>query len=204
MSGQLFVITGPSGVGKSTVIRRLRKEIPDVGYSVSHTSRKPRKNEADGVNYHFVDRATFEKMIAEKAFVEWAKVYEDLYGTSFSSLQSQTEQGLDVVMDLDSQGAKNIKRSFQDSVLIYILPPSLQELEKRLRGRASDEEAEIKARLEKARKEIENCADYDHIIFNENLDKTLEEVASIILSERSRRSRRLPLVEKNFKISFSS
>jgi len=108
------------------------------------------------------------------------------------------------VMDLDSQGAKNIKKTFQDSVLIYILPPSLQELEKRLRGRASDEEAEIEARLEKARKEIENCVDYDHIIFNENLDKTLEEVASIILSERSRRSRRLPLVEKNFKISFSS
>jgi guanylate kinase len=204
MSGQIFVITGPSGVGKSTIISRLRKEIPGVGYSVSHTSRKPRKNEADGVNYHFVDRATFEKMIGEKAFVEWAKVYEDLYGTSFSSLRSQTDQDLDVLMDLDSQGAKNIKKSFQDSVLIYILPPSLQELEKRLRGRASDEEAEIEARLEKARKEIENCVDYDHIIFNENLDKTLEEVASIILSERSRRSRRLPLVEKNFKISFSS
>jgi guanylate kinase len=204
MSGQIFVITGPSGVGKSTIISRLRKEIPGVGYSVSHTSRKPRKNEADGVNYHFVDRATFEKMIGEKAFVEWAKVYEDLYGTSFSSLRSQTDQDLDVLMDLDSQGAKNIKKSFQDSVLIYILPPSLQELEKRLRGRASDEEAEIEARLEKARKEIENCVDYDHIIFNENLDKTLQEVASIILSERSRRSRRLPLVEKNFKISFSS
>jgi guanylate kinase len=204
MSGQLFVITGPSGVGKSTIIRRLRKELPGVGYSVSHTSRKPRKNEADGVNYHFVDRETFEKMIGDKAFAEWAKVYEDLYGTSFSSLQSQTDQGLDVVMDLDSQGAKNIKKSFQNSVLIYILPPSLQELEKRLRGRASDREAEIRKRLEKARKEIENCVDYDHIIFNEDLDKTLEEVASIILSERSRRSRRLPLVEKNFKISFSS
>jgi guanylate kinase len=204
MSGQIFVITGPSGVGKSTIIRRLRKEIPGVGYSVSHTSRKPRKKEADGVNYHFVDRATFEKMIGEKAFVEWAKVYEDLYGTSLSSLRSQTDQDLDVVMDLDSQGAKNIKRSFQDSVLIYILPPSLQELEKRLRGRASDDEAEIKARLEKARKEIENCVDYDHIIFNKNLERTLEEVAAIIISQRSRRSRRLPLVKKAFKISFSS
>ena len=204
MSGQLYVITGPSGVGKSTIIRRLRKEVPGVGYSVSHTSRKPRKKEADGVNYHFVDRETFEKMIGEEAFVEWAEVYHDLYGTSFASLRSQTDQGLDVVMDLDSQGAKNIKKSFADSVLIYILPPSLQELEKRLRGRAADDEAEIKARLEKARKEIENCVEYDHIIFNENLDKTLEEVASIILSERSRRSRRLPLVEKTFKISFSS
>ena len=204
MSGQLFVITGPSGVGKSTIIRRLRKEVPGVGYSVSHTTRKPRNKEADGVNYHFVDRETFEKMIGDNAFVEWAEVYQDLYGTSFSSLQSQTNRGLDVVMDLDSQGARNINKSFADSILIYILPPSLQELEKRLRGRASDDEAEIKERLEKARKEIENCVEYDHIIFNENLDKTLEEIASIILSERSRGSRRLPMVEKTFKISFSS
>jgi guanylate kinase len=136
--------------------------------------------------------------------VEWAEVYHDLYGTSFSSLRGQTDRGLDVVMDLDSQGAKNIKGAFEDSVLIYILPPSLQVLEKRLRGRASDDEAEIKARLEKARKEIENCADYDHIIFNEDLDKTLEEVASIILSERSRKSRRLPMVKRTFNISFSS
>ena len=204
MSGQLYVITGPSGVGKSTIIRRLRKEVPGVGYSVSHTSRKPRKKEADGVNYHFVDRETFEKMIGEEAFVEWAEVYQDLYGTSFSSLQSQTNRGLDVVMDLDSQGARNINKSFADSILIYILPPSLQELEKRLRGRASDDEAEIKERLEKARKEIENCVEYDHIIFNENLDKTLEEIASVILSERSRRPRRLAQVEKTFKISFSS
>ena len=204
MSGQLYVITGPSGVGKSTIIRRLRKALPGLGYSVSHTSRKPRKNEVDGVNYHFVDRETFEKMIGEKAFVEWAEVYHDLYGTSFSSLRSQADQGLDVVMDLDSQGAKNIKGNFEDSVLIYVLPPSLQVLEKRLRGRASDDEAQIKARLKKARKEIENCVDYDHIIFNENLDKTVEELASIILSERSRTSRRLSNVEKTFNISFSS
>jgi guanylate kinase len=204
MSGQLYVITGPSGVGKSTIIRRLRKRLPGVGYSVSHTSRNPRKNEADGVNYYFVDRETFEKMIAQKAFVEWAEVYQDLYGTSVSSLRDQTDRGLDVVMDLDSQGAKNIKKTFEDSVLIYILPPSLQALEKRLRGRASDDEAEIKARLEKARKEIENCVDYDHIIFNEKLDQTIEEVASIILSGRSRKSRRLPMVEKTFNISFSS
>jgi len=204
MSGQLYVITGPSGAGKSTIIRRLRKELTGIGYSVSHTSRKPRKNEVDGVHYHFVDRETFEKMIGERAFVEWADVYDDLYGTSFSSLRSQMDRGLDVVMDLDSQGAKNIKENFQNSVLIYVLPPSLQVLEKRLKGRASDDEAEIKARLEKARKEIENCVNYDHIIFNENLDRAVEEVSSIILSERSRTPRRLTVVEKTFNIRFSS
>ncbi|UCB50240.1 MAG: guanylate kinase [Deltaproteobacteria bacterium] len=201
MSGQLFVITGPSGVGKSTIIKRLRKTLPRIGYSVSHTSRKPRKNEADGINYHFVDRQTFEKMIEEKAFVEWAEVYHDLYGTSFSSLQSETDQGLDVVMDLDSEGAKNIKGNFEDSVLIYILPPSFQVLEKRLRGRASDDEAEIKARLEEARKEIQNCIDYDYIIFNEDLNRTVEEVNSIIVSSRCRKSKRLSMVEKTFGIS---
>jgi guanylate kinase len=203
MSGQLYVITGPSGVGKSTIIKRLRKKLPGIGYSVSHTTRKPRKNEADGVNYHFADRETFEGMIKEKAFVEWAEVYHDLYGTSFASLRSQTDQGLDVVMDLDSQGAKNIKGSFEDSVLIYILPPSLQVLEERLRGRASDDEAEIKARLDKARKEIESCGDYDYIIFNEDLNRTIDEVTAIIVSSRCHKSKRLARVEKTFGISTS-
>jgi guanylate kinase len=203
MSGQLYVITGPSGVGKSTIIKRLRKKLPGIGYSVSHTTRKPRKNEADGVNYHFAERETFEGMIKEKAFVEWAEVYHDLYGTSFASLRSQTDQGLDVVMDLDSQGAKNIKGSFEDSVLIYILPPSLQVLEKRLRSRASDDEAEIKARLDKARKEIESCGDYDYIIFNEDLNRTIDEVTAIIVSSRCHKSKRLARVEKTFGISTS-
>lgn len=203
MSGQLYVITGPSGVGKSTIIRRLRKKLPGIGYSVSHTTRKPRKNEADGVNYHFADRETFEGMIKEKAFVEWAEVYHDLYGTSFASLRSQTDQGLDVVMDLDSQGAKNIKGSFEDSVLIYILPPSLQVLEERLRGRASDDEVEIKARLDKARKEIESCGDYDYIIFNEDLNRTIDEVTAIIVSSRCHKSKCLARVEKTFGISTS-
>ena len=203
MSGQLYVITGPSGVGKSTIIKRLRKKLPGIGYSVSHTTRKPRKNEADGVNYHFADRETFEEMIKGKAFVEWAEVYNDLYGTSFASLRSQTEQGLDVVMDLDSQGAKNIKGSFEDSVLIYILPPSLQVLEERLRGRASDDEAEIKARLDKARKEIGACGDYDYIIFNEDLNRTIDEVTAIIVSSRCHKSKRLARVEKTFGISTS-
>lgn len=203
MSGQLYVITGPSGVGKSTIIKRLRKKLPGIGYSVSHTTRKPRKNEAHGVNYHFVDRETFEEMIEEKAFVEWAEVYHDLYGTSLAGLRSQTDQGLDVVMDLDSQGAKNIRGGFEDSVLIYILPPSLQALEERLRGRASDDEAEIKARLDKARKEIENCVVYDYIIFNEDLNRTVDEVTAIIVSSRCHKSKRLARVEKTFGISTS-
>ena len=203
MSGQLYVISGPSGVGKTTIVQLLGKRVQALGYSISHTSRKPRDNEVDGVDYHFVDRDTFETMIHEGAFAEWAEVYDDLKGTSLSSLQGQMDQGLDLLMDVDSQGGKNIKRHFKESILIYVLPPSLEVLEKRLRDRGSDDEEVIKARFEKAFGEIENCVDYDYIVFNKDIGKTVEEMASIIHSERSRTSKRLATVEKIFHISLS-
>ena len=196
MPGQLYVISGPSGVGKSTIIELLRKRVPDLGYSISHTSRRPRDTEVNGVDYHFVVRKTFNRMIKEGAFVEWAKVYHDLYGTSFSSLRDQTEHGLDVVMDLDSHGAKNIKENFSNSTLIYVLPPSLEVLEKRLRDRATDEEEAIDIRIKKAFRQLKECAWYDYIVINDALNKAVGEVASIIISERCRRSNRLSFVEK--------
>ena len=113
MSGQIYVISGPSGVGKSTIIRLLREKVTDLGYSISHTSRKPRGNEVNGVDYHFVDRETFSRMIDDGDLVEWAEVYNDFYGTSFSGLRSQIDMGLDVVMDLDSRGAKNIRKQLK-------------------------------------------------------------------------------------------
>ena len=170
----------------------------DLVYSTSHTSRKPRKNEVDGVEYLFTDRETFERMIKEGAFVEWAEVYHDLYGTSFSSLRVQTGQELDVVMDLDSTGAKNIKGHFKDSILIYVLPPSLEVLEKRLRERATDNERAINTRLEKAFKELKKCAWYDYIVVNDDLHKVVREVESIIVSERCRKSHMLPKVKEMF------
>lgn len=198
MSGQLYVISGPSGAGKSRIIQLLRKRVTDLVYSISHTSRKPRKNEVDGVEYHFADRENFERMIKEGAFVEWAEVYHDLYGTSFSSLRVQTDKELDVVMDLDSTGAKNIKEHFKNSILIYVLPPSLEVLEKRLRERATDNERAINTRLEKAFKELKKCARYDYIVVNDDLDKVVREVESIIVSERCRKSRMLPKVKEMF------
>ena len=196
MPGQLYVISGPSGVGKSTIIELLRKRVTDLGYSISHTSRKPRNKEVNGVDYHFVDRETFNRMIKEGALVEWAEVDHDLYGTSFSSLLDQTERGLDVVMDLDSQGAKNIKEHFENSILIYVLPPSLEVLEKRLRDRATDDEEVIDIRIEKAFRQLKECAWYDYIVINDALHKAVGEVESIIISERCRRSNRLSIVEK--------
>lgn len=191
MAGQLYVISGPSGVGKSTIIHLLMKDLPGMGYSVSHTSRRPRDKEVDGVDYHFVDRETFRDMIQKGDFVEWAEVYDDWYGTSLQSLRSQIEKGVDVIMDVDTQGAKNVKTHFKDSVLIYILPPSLQILEKRLRHRATDDEAAIRTRFEKALREIKECLGYDYIVINEDLSEAVEKLKAIVISDRCRTSRQL-------------
>jgi len=196
MPGQVHVISGPSGVGKSTIIRLIREKVPALGYSISHTSRRPRINEKDGVHYHFVDTKTFKRMIEEGAFVEWAQVYHDLYGTSIASLHSQLEQDLDLLMDLDSQGAKNIRKKIERSILIYIFPPSLAILEKRLRERATDGNDVINIRIKKAIKELNECTWYDYIIINDDLNRSVEEVSAIILSERCRKSRMLPKVAK--------
>ena len=202
MSGQPYVITGPSGVGKSTIIQQIRGRVTNLGYSISHTSRNPRSNEVNGVDYHFVSREIFTKMIDDGAFVEWAQVYHDLYGTSFARLDNPLKKGLDVVMDLDSQGAKNVKEHFQDSILIYILPPSLEVLEKRLRDRALDDEKVIENRLEKAHKELRACIWYDYIVVNEDIHQSVGEVESIIISERCRRENRLPMVKEIFGMEF--
>ena len=201
MSSLIYVISGPSGAGKSTIIDGLRKKIPDLVYSVSHTSRKPRGEERDGVDYYFVEREDFERLIREGDFLEWAEVYGDYYGTSFSSLKGQMDLGLNVIMDVDIQGAKNIKASFDESILIYILPPSLEMLENRLKGRGSDSEKAIKNRTEKAFKELRNCVWFDYIIFNDDLDRAVNEAASIVNSEKCRVARQFPKVQSIFQIS---
>ena len=198
MNGQIFVFSGPSGVGKTTIIHKLRERIKDLGYSVSHTSRPPRKGEKNGIDYHFVEGDTFKKMIEEGAFVEWASVYSDLYGTSFSSLLDQTEKGLDVILDVDSQGAKNIKGRLNEGILIYILPPSLEVLEKRLRDRASDDADVIDARIRQARDELKNCEFYDYLIINDDLEKAVSEVEAVILSDRCSKARTLSRIKERF------
>lgn len=204
MPGRLFVISGPSGVGKSTVIRGLRQKVKGLGFSVSHTSRPPRRGEKNGVHYHFVGEEAFQKMIEENAFVEWARVYQGFYGTSYASLEEQTARDLDVVLDIDTQGGANIRKHFKEmSVLIYLLPPSLEELERRLKRRATDDEEVINARLEKALNDIRNCPRYDYLVINENLNQAVREVTSIVTAERCRTDRRLPLVEKTFQLTQS-
>lgn len=202
MSGNLFVISAPSGAGKSTIIKALKERIEGLGYSISHTSRKPRGNEKDGIEYHFLKKEIFRGMIDAGAFVEWAQVYDDLYGTSFSSLDEQTTSGLDVLLDLDSQGAKNIKKHFKNSVLIYVLPPSLDILEKRLMARGTDAETVIKMRMKKTSSEIKQCVWYDYIIINDDLEKAIKEAQAIIMSVRCRTDQQALIVKEMFDVSF--
>ncbi len=200
MAGQIYVMSGPSGVGKSTIIKRLRDRTPDLVYSISHTSRAPRGREKDGVHYHFVDRNTFRAMIEDGAFLEWARVYDDYYGTAYSSVKEQLDSGVDVIMDLDTVGAGNIRKAHPESVLIFILPPSYGELENRLRQRATEEEGAIQSRLQKARREIMECVHYDYLIVNDDLDKASREAEAVITANRCRKTNRLPDVEKTLQI----
>jgi len=200
VTGRIFVVSGPSGSGKSTLIRQVRQKIPSLGYSISHTSRPPRGQEKNGKEYYFLTKENFQKMIDNGEFVEWAEVYADLYGTSVSSLRSQLSIGLDVIMDIDVQGARNIKEHFKEANLIYVLPPSLAILEKRLRERGTDDEKSIRTRLKKAAKEIKNCVSYDYLLFNDELDRAVEELKSIVVAERCRRSVRLAKAQTLFNL----
>ncbi len=188
--GRLFVFSAPSGGGKSTIVDRLRKAIPSLGYAVSHTTRVPRKDETNGIHYHFVDKETFRNMAEAGQFVEWAEVYGNLYGTSFASLDQETAKGHDVVLDIDSQGAKNIRRHFADSVLVYILPPSLDTLKERLKARGTEDEQTLNLRMQKARDEMKDAVFYDFVIVNEDLEAAIMQARSIIISDQCRISRR--------------
>ncbi|MBN2034190.1 MAG: guanylate kinase [Deltaproteobacteria bacterium] len=202
-SGSVFVVSGPSGAGKSSIIRRVRGSFSSLAYSVSHTSRKPRAEEVDGVDYHFVSRESFIRMVERGEFVEWAKVYGDCYGTSILSIERATSEGFDVIMDVDVQGAANIKARFQGSILVYILPPSLEELSRRLKNRGTESDEEVRARFEKAAEEIRNCRWYDYLIFNDDLMQAAEAMKSVIIAEQCRWSRQLPEARKLFDLCSS-
>jgi guanylate kinase len=196
--GNIFIITAPSGSGKTTIIHSVKKDISTIGYCISHTTRKPRKGEVHGIHYYFIDEDGFQKMIKNGEFLEWAFVYDKYYGTSFASMEKELSSGEDLLMDLDIRGAKAVKARYPDSSLIFILPPSMQALEERLKKRAKGGEKNIELRINKAIEEIQQCVDYDYIIINDNLDKAVDEVKAVIVSNRAYKKKRLPLVKKLF------
>jgi guanylate kinase len=187
--GILFVISAPSGAGKTTLCRNVLENMPDIKFSVSYTTRSPRQGEVDGVHYNFAGNEEFRRMIAGSEFIEWAEVHGNLYGTSRKKIAEMTSAGIDVLLDIDVQGARQVKESLPDSVLIFILPPSFEVLKERLTGRMTDTDEVIEKRLKKAADEIREYKNYDYVIVNYVIENALTELKSIIIAERARASR---------------
>ena len=192
--GLLFLVSAPSGTGKTTVVERLVEVCPQLVQSRSYTSRERRSGETDGVDYNFVSRPEFEGMVARGEFLEWADVFGNLYGTSRRETESGLAAGIDVVLVIDVQGARQVRQRKQDAVAVFVLPPSFEALERRLRGRSQDPSGAIMRRLETARSEVEAVREYDYVVVNDELDRCVSEICAIVTAERARRARRLPLV----------
>jgi len=187
--GTTFVLSAPSGAGKSTLARRLVRETPGLIFSASFTTRAPREGEVDGQDYCFVDDATFDRMVAEDGFIEWVQVYEHRYGTGRAWLEGKLAEGLDVLLDIETVGARNVRRALPEAVMVFLLPPSAEELARRLRGRGKDSEAQIRIRLGHARHEMEQYPLYDFLVLNDDLETAYLELQSIVRAQRVRRER---------------
>ena len=183
--GQLFVVSGPSGVGKGTICKRLVDET-DIEFSVSMTTRKPREGELDGESYYFVTKEEFQKNIDECGFLEYAEVYGNCYGTPLKQTMEKIEAGRDVLLDIDIQGALNVKKAYPDGIFIFILPPSMTELRKRITGRGSETEDSLKLRLGETLKEVTYVDKYDYCVINGDLEEAVHRVKSILTAEHSR------------------
>jgi guanylate kinase len=184
--GLLFVVSAPSGAGKTSLCRAITDSLENLTHSISYATRKPRPGEKDGRDYYFVSQERFRDMVHAGDFAEWAEVHSNLYGTSRRVLDDMVSKGLDVILDIDTQGAKQIKSKYDTAVFIFIMPPSLDILEERLRNRKSDHEDEIRKRMKKAREEIRDYSMYDYLIVNRDFDRALTELRSVVLAERCR------------------
>lgn len=189
MKGLLVVLSAPSGAGKSTIIQRVMAAEPTAAFSVSHTTRAPRAGEVDGVHYHFVDEAEFSRIERAGGFVEWANVHGHRYGTSVAEVARLLSEGRDVVFDVDFQGARSLMRRFADAVTIFVLPPSMAEVRRRLEGRGTDDADTIRLRLQNARVEIATAGEFGYTVTNDVLDLVVEDVRAILRAERLRAAR---------------
>lgn len=188
-SGLLCVVSGPSGTGKTSLCKALVDSSPGMRFSISYTTRTPRRDEVEGKDYCFVTPETFKSMVAREEFAEWAEIYGHLYGTSRQWIEWTCSQGLDVLFDIDCQGAEQLKAIYPDAVSIFVLPPSAAELERRLRGRDTDAPETIRKRLEKSRQEIAQGQRYDYLVTNDVFVETLEVLRAIVVAEKHRSAR---------------
>jgi guanylate kinase len=187
--GLLYIVSAPSGTGKTTLLRRVMDYFPDITFSISYTTRPPRPGDRDGRDYHFISPQRFQQMVKEKAFAEWAEVLGNRYGTPLDSIREIRSQGIDLILDIDSQGARQIKERFNGGVFIFILPPSLEALKRRLKARGVDEQEVIQFRVAKARDEMKQAVWYNYVVINDNIEEAVEQLKSIIIAERCRRER---------------
>jgi guanylate kinase len=195
MRGNLYIVSAPSGSGKTTLLQRLLRTFTDLKFSVSHTTRQPRAGERNGVDYFFTDRSEFMRMAAAGEFLEWAEYYGQLYGTARSFVEQHTTSGCDVVLDIDIQGARQVKSKVRDAITVFVLPPSFAELERRLRSRRLESDEDIHKRLEIAKGEIGHYQDYDYIIVNDVLENSIQLLESIVRSGRAKPSRQQARIE---------
>jgi guanylate kinase len=197
----VIVVSAPSGAGKTTILARVLRDLGGIRFSVSHTTRAPRGAERDGVEYHFVDEAAFARLREAGGLLEWAEVHGHLYGTGVAEIERASAAGVDILLDLDVQGAAQVRSRVKGAVTVFILPPSYEVLERRLRGRGQDDEATIRRRLAAAGREIDAFEKYDYAIVNEDLDACVEELKSIVRAARCRVavvSERARAIEKTF------
>lgn len=190
-SGTLYIISAPSGAGKTSLVKKLTAELEGVSVSVSHTTRLPRPGEANAVDYFFVDKLTFENMIQELAFLEYAQVFGNYYGTSETAVRKQLQEGLDIILEIDWQGAQQIKEKFSEAVTIFILPPSTSVLEQRLKNRGQDSQEVIEGRMKAAVAEMKHFSEFDYLIVNDDFNIAFDQLRSILLAERVKQKRQV-------------
>lgn len=198
--GIILIISAPSGAGKTTLCHKLLQRFPNMQESISYTTRLPRVGEVNGVDYFFVSRDEFQRMVEADAFAEWAEVHGNLYGTALATIEEARKSGVDIVLDIDCQGARRLKEQIERCVYVFILPPSMEELRRRLEDRSSDTQDVIEGRIERAAAEIKEARWYDYIIINDKLDAAFEELSAIVLAHSRKTFRMLGQVAKLFDI----
>ena len=186
-TGHLFIVSAPSGAGKSTLCRAVRRCLTNLHYSVSYTTRSARQGEREGIDYHFISHAEFQRGIRERRWAEWAEVHGNYYGSSSRWIEHTLKSGGDILMDIDLQGARQMVSRFPEAVTVFIMPPSLEELERRLRGRGTDDEQDIELRLKNARQEIAQREFCRHVIVNDDLAQATQALSALIQEYRQRR-----------------
>lgn len=194
--GNVFVVSAPSGAGKSTLTQRLVRSVPDLSFSISFTTRKPRPGEVDGRDYFFIDDARFDALVAEGGLVEWVEVYGRRYGTGRAWLDGVLATGRDILLDIETTGAMNLRRAMPEARMIFILPPSAAALEQRLRSRGQDSDEQIRIRMQHAKHELELYSAYDYLILNDDLELAYRQFESIVLAARAVRERMAPAARR--------